>query len=92
MENARNVGAELIAALRDLNIGEVRGRGLLIGIELELPDRAEQVVNQMRDAGVLINRTGPKSDVLKIRPPLVFERRHVEPLTDALKGLVRLES
>ena len=32
----------------------------------------------MRDAGVLINRTGPRGDVLKIRPPLVFGTEHVE--------------
>ncbi len=35
VEHAKRVGEELIAALRDLNIGEVRGRGLLIGVELE---------------------------------------------------------
>jgi 4-aminobutyrate aminotransferase-like enzyme len=38
----------------------------------------------MRDAGVLINRTGPREDVLKIRPPLVFSTEHVEVLVAAL--------
>ena len=47
----------------------MRGRGLLVGVELESPELAEDVVNRMRDAGVLINRTGPRGDVLKIRPP-----------------------
>ena len=75
VENAARVGEELIAALRDLSIGEVRGRGLLVGVELESPELAEDVVNRMRDAGVLINRTGPRGDVLKIRPPLVFASR-----------------
>ncbi len=37
----------------------------------------------MRDAGVLINRTGPRGDVLKIRPPLVFASEHVESLIPA---------
>ena len=32
----------------------------------------------MRDAGVLINRTGPQGNVLKIRPPLIFTTEHVE--------------
>jgi 4-aminobutyrate aminotransferase-like enzyme len=41
-------------------------------------------VNQMRDAGVLINRTGPRGDVLKLRPPLVFATEHVELLAAAL--------
>ena len=38
----------------------------------------------MRDAGVLINRTGPRGDVLKIRPPLVFTTEHVELLIKAI--------
>jgi len=42
------------------------------------------VVDAMRDAGVLIGRTGPRDDVLKIRPPLVFDDEHVEVLTAAL--------
>jgi 4-aminobutyrate aminotransferase-like enzyme len=40
----------------------------------------------MRDAGVLINRTGPRGDVLKIRPPLVLRPEHVEVLAAALAG------
>jgi 4-aminobutyrate aminotransferase-like enzyme len=62
----------------------VRGRGLLVGVELKSPELAEQVVNRMRDAGVLINRTGPRENVLKIRPPLVFKREHAEMLVAAL--------
>jgi 4-aminobutyrate aminotransferase-like enzyme len=84
IENAKRVGEELMEALRALNIGEVRGRGLLVGVELKSPELAEQVVNRMRDAGVLINRTGPRENVLKIRPPLVFKREHAEMLVAAL--------
>jgi 4-aminobutyrate aminotransferase-like enzyme len=40
----------------------------------------------MRDAGVLINRTGPQSNVLKIRPPLVFAAEHVDLLVAALEA------
>jgi 4-aminobutyrate aminotransferase-like enzyme len=78
IENAARVGQELRGALERLQIGEVRGRGLLIGVELESPELAEDVVNRMRDAGVLINRTGSEGNVLKIRPPLVFTAEHVE--------------
>jgi 4-aminobutyrate aminotransferase-like enzyme len=85
IENAKRVGEELIAALRHLGIGEVRGRGLLVGVELESADHAENVVNRMRDAGVLINRTGPKGNVLKIRPPLVFSVEHVEVLVAGVR-------
>jgi 4-aminobutyrate aminotransferase-like enzyme/Ser/Thr protein kinase RdoA (MazF antagonist) len=84
IENAKKVGEELLSALRGLDIGEVRGLGLLVGVELESAERAEAVVNHMRDASVLINRTGPKDNVLKIRPPLVFKHGHSQMLADAL--------
>jgi 4-aminobutyrate aminotransferase-like enzyme len=38
----------------------------------------------MRERGVLIGRTGPNEDVLKIRPPLVFDDEHVAVLVAAL--------
>jgi 4-aminobutyrate aminotransferase-like enzyme len=84
IENAARVGEDLRRALEDLQVGPVRGRGLLIGVELESAQLAEDVVNRMRDAGVLINRTGPKNNVLKSRPPLVFPTEHVELLAEAL--------
>jgi 4-aminobutyrate aminotransferase-like enzyme/Ser/Thr protein kinase RdoA (MazF antagonist) len=88
IENAKRVGKELLEALKGLNIGEVRGRGLLVGVELEGAELAEDFVNRMRDAGVLINRTGPNENVLKIRPPLVFASEHVEMLVAALAAAV----
>jgi 4-aminobutyrate aminotransferase-like enzyme/Ser/Thr protein kinase RdoA (MazF antagonist) len=89
VENAARVGEALLSALEDLRARDerttaVRGRGLLLGVELETPELAERVVDDMRDAGVLINRTGPHGDVLKIRPPLVFTTEHVDVLVGAL--------
>jgi 4-aminobutyrate aminotransferase-like enzyme len=78
IENAKRVGEEMMEALRALKIGEVRGRGLLVGVELENAERAEEIVNRTREAGVLINRTGAAGNVLKIRPPLVFRTEHVD--------------
>ena len=46
----------------------------------------------MRDAGVLIGIDGPNANVLKIRPPLVFDETHAEQLTDALDGALRTVS
>jgi 4-aminobutyrate aminotransferase-like enzyme len=43
----------------------------------------------MRDAGVLIGLDGPDANVLKIRPPLVFDETHVELLADTLDGALR---
>jgi 4-aminobutyrate aminotransferase-like enzyme len=64
----------------------VRGLGLLVGIELDDPEQARRVVDSMREAGVLIGRTGPRDNVLKIRPPLVFSDEHVDALVAALSG------
>jgi 4-aminobutyrate aminotransferase-like enzyme/Ser/Thr protein kinase RdoA (MazF antagonist) len=83
--NAARVGDRLraaIGALADAHsaIGDVRGRGLMIGVDLVVdrvsrtPDRelARRVMNGMRDRGVLISTTGRDGNVLKIRPPLVI--------------------
>jgi len=65
---------------------DVRGFGLLIGVELDGPERTNAVMNAMRDAGVLVGRTGPQDDVLKIRPPLAFGAEEAETLIAALAG------
>jgi 4-aminobutyrate aminotransferase-like enzyme/Ser/Thr protein kinase RdoA (MazF antagonist) len=92
------VGRGLIAALHELadaQIVEVRGRGLLVGVELTHADVASRVVDSLRENGILIGRTGPRDDVLKIRPPLVFDDEHtvllVDGLRQALKGGVRAQ-
>src|SRR5262245_10391096 len=83
---AANVGGQLLAALRELErpeIVDVRGRGLLVGVQLATVELAARTVERLRDAGILIGRTGPKGDVLKIRPPLVFGEEHVGRLVSA---------
>ncbi len=80
--HSARVGAMLAAELANLSL-EVRGRGLLVGVQLENPDTAARAVDRMREAGVLIGRTGPRGDVLKIRPPLVFGEQHVKLLVSA---------
>ncbi len=93
---AATVGAYLRQELNSLAqshpwIGDVRGRGLLIGVELvhpntrePAPSETDAVVNAMRERGVLIGATGPAGNVLKIRPPLVFSRGNADMLTTAL--------
>jgi 4-aminobutyrate aminotransferase-like enzyme len=83
----KRVGSGLIAALRELRSPEivaVRGRGLLVGVQLTGPELAASVVDRLREAGILIGRTGKHDDVLKIRPPLVFDDEHAAILVDAL--------
>jgi 4-aminobutyrate aminotransferase-like enzyme len=61
-------------------IGDVRGSGLFLGIDLVLdrnsrepaPLQASYVVNRLRDCGILTGTDGPRHNVIKLRPPLVF--------------------
>ncbi len=105
-ENARVTGAYLRRGLEALAarheaIGDVRGRGLMVGLELvsdretRTPDgdAAAAVVNGLRERGVLVSRSGKEANVLKIRPPLVFGREHadlfIDRLDDTLSALAR---
>lgn len=84
VSHAKRVGQLLrsrILAIGDPAIRDVRGFGLLIGVELDEPDRARAAVEAMRRDGVLVGRTGPRDDTVKVRPPLVFDDPHVDRLT-----------
>jgi 4-aminobutyrate aminotransferase-like enzyme/Ser/Thr protein kinase RdoA (MazF antagonist) len=87
VEHAARVGSRLIRSLDQLG-AEVRGRGLLVGVELVFAEQTERVVNQLRDKGILIGRTGRDENVLKIRPPLVFADKHSDQLVSALRELL----
>jgi 4-aminobutyrate aminotransferase-like enzyme len=101
VENAADVGGYLRDGLRTLQqrhpvIGDVRGEGLLLGVELvEDPQtrapaarRANQAAEAMRDRGILLGTTGPAGNVLKIRPPLVFKRTHADLLLETLDNVL----
>jgi 4-aminobutyrate aminotransferase-like enzyme len=87
--HVKHVGALLRQRLDELRashyeIVAVRGLGLLAGVQLDDPRRAAAVVDAMRARGVLIGRTGRDEDVLKIRPPLVFDDEHAALLVATL--------
>ena len=84
LDRVARVGSLLLSPLAE--DAEVRGRGLLVGVQLDGADAAERTVDRLRAQGVLIGRTGPRGDVLKIRPPLVFAEEHVSLLAEALRG------
>lgn len=81
-------------AAADDRIGDIRGRGLFAALELldehGRPDAAttRAIVNEMREAGVLISRIGPDDNVLKIRPPLAFGESEAEELTETLSHVL----
>jgi 4-aminobutyrate aminotransferase-like enzyme len=84
LDHVARVGSLLLSTLAELAV--VRGRGLLVGVQLDGPEEAARTVDRLRAQGILIGRTGPRGDVLKIRPPLVFDEEHVALLADALRG------
>jgi 4-aminobutyrate aminotransferase-like enzyme len=87
--NAGRVGAALKTALAERKpnwdaIGDVRGVGLFVGIEMidaaGAADRelAVEVVNRLKDRGFLTSNAGADGNVVKIRPPLVFSDAHAD--------------
>jgi 4-aminobutyrate aminotransferase-like enzyme len=84
VEQTKRVGAYL----RERLPGDARGTGLLLGVQLESAERAKQVVDRLREDGILIGRTGKNDDVLKIRPPLVFTEEHADLLAEKVSDTV----
>jgi 4-aminobutyrate aminotransferase-like enzyme len=90
-ERAGVVGERLRAAIRSLDkseVVEVRGTGLLVGVQLSSPGLAARVADDLREQRILIGLTGPRDDVLKIRPPLVFADEHADLLVAALDRIL----
>jgi 4-aminobutyrate aminotransferase-like enzyme/aminoglycoside phosphotransferase (APT) family kinase protein len=98
VENAAAIGETIRAGVRALAgrhpaIGDVRGRGLMIGVELvadptaRTPDAelATRVQDGMRERGVLVGTTARVSNVLKVRPPLVVTRADATLLLQVLE-------
>jgi 4-aminobutyrate aminotransferase-like enzyme/Ser/Thr protein kinase RdoA (MazF antagonist) len=88
---AASVGERLRAAISSLgkrDVVEVRGRGLLAGVQLSSGELAARVTEELREAGILVGRTGKSEDVLKIRPPLVFTDEHSKLLVAALDRIL----
>jgi 4-aminobutyrate aminotransferase-like enzyme len=96
-DNAARTGARLKAGLERLKmkhprVGDVRGLGLFLGVELVLdreartpaPRQAAYIVERMREEGILISTDGPDRNVLKIKPPLVFDTADADLLVGTL--------
>jgi len=96
-QHALEVGNRMQAGLRELHerhplIGDVRGLGLFIGVEL-VRDRetlepadteASRVIDEMKARGFLLSTDGPFHNVLKIKPPMVIQAHDVEEMLEAL--------
>ena len=100
--HALAVGELLLARLNELKeryeiIGDVRGSGLFLGIELvsdrktlaAATEQADFVVNEMRHRQVLFGTDGPSHNVLKIRPPMPFTETDGDRLCETLAAVLR---
>ena len=97
-QNAFEIGTQLLTRMRALMdrhevIGDVRGLGLMLGIDLvkdrrtkePATERTGRVVERCRELGVLMGTDGPYDNVIKLRPPLIFTRANADHLVQVLQ-------
>ncbi len=97
--NAKRQGEALLTGLREMQsrfplIGEVRGYGLMLGVELVkdrqskayAPAEATRVLEEMRKRGVLVGKGGRYGNVIRIQPPLIFSASDVQEFLLAFEG------
>lgn len=103
--NARKVGEHLLHGLREIgeqspHIGEVRGKGLMIGIEMVEPggkkpdvSGAAAVMEETKARGLLVGKGGLYNNVIRLAPPLSVTHEEADEglgmLTDALEAATR---
>ncbi len=100
--NALKAGNHLLEGLKGLQekykiIGDVRGKGLFVGVEL-VKDRenrqpaaqeASLIIEKMKDRGILISTDGPDNNVLKLKPPIVFDMKNAEQVVNELDSVLK---
>ena len=100
-ENALRVGTHLKKRLEELQlrhalVGDVRGSGLFLGVDLVLnratrepaPLQASYVVNRLRECGILTGTDGPHHNVIKLRPPLLFTEKDADLVVTTLDRIL----
>ena len=103
--NALEVGTRWLVRLRELQnthalIGDVRGSGLFLGIDLvndcstraPATEQADYVVNRLCERGVLAGTDGPHHNVIKLRPPLIVSDSDVDLFTATLDEILHEDS
>ena len=89
VENARVVGDYLLEQLPTIDgVLEVRGSGLFIGVRVADERVALGAVNALKRRHILLGESGKDNDVLKIRPPLVFDRADADRLLEGLSEVL----
>lgn len=77
-------------------VGDVRGKGLMLGVELVKRDKipaAEEIdyiLEELKDRGILAGKTGVSRNVLTFQPPLIITRDDIDQVVETLDKLLRL--
>ena len=99
-ENAKEVGDYYQLILEGLKsrfnvIGDVRGSGLFIGVEIVKENSkepntalAQHIKNELRNANILISTDGPFDNVLKSKPPLCFSKENAQEVVGCLERIL----
>lgn len=99
-ENANKVGLHYQKCLRELQmqypqIGDLRGSGLFIGIDIVIPDTktpdtqlAHHLKNTLRKRHILVSTDGPADNVIKSKPPLCFTKENVEEVVSNIADIL----
>ncbi|KAI1724738.1 aminotransferase class-III domain-containing protein [Ditylenchus destructor] len=108
-DNSAAVGTyfmEQLSKIDSLLIGDIRGKGLMIGVELVeegeyqngrpppplQPERMARIFERIKDQGVLVGRGGVTSNVLRLKPPMCVTKADVDKCVDAIEsGLIMEE-
>jgi len=98
--NSTRIGKRLFAGLgkvKDERVGQVRGMGLMIGVELvkdakskaPAPELTVDVVESMKDQGVLVGKGGLEGNTLRIQPPLCWTEKDADRLCGAFEQALK---
>ena len=86
LQHVREIGAYLRGQLQQISgVSEVRGTGLMLGVVLESAD-AKEVVAAGLERGLILN--APSDKVVRLTPPLIIERRHVDECVTILQEIL----
>ena len=82
-QKAKSQGFYLLKQLEDIRkkiggIREIRGKGLLIGLELENADLTQRLVKTCREAGLILGWTLHSDTVIRLAPPLVITKKEID--------------
>lgn len=98
VENSAEMGRYFLDGLKELwkrfpeLIRDVRGRGLLIGVETLSAERGESIASRMFERDVLVAYTLNKPEVIRVEPPLIITRDLVDRALDRFEDALSEES